>query len=452
MKIQRISQYQHELNFPNYLSSNADYRSAFLQSELGKIYQAIPWEALVKVLDLQDHKKGPQSIFSPRGKVGLMFLKHYAACSDSKLIEQLNANIDYQYFCDLYIPPSERLTNYKIVSEIRCDLAARLDIGEAQKVLVKHWLPHMENTNSATYDATCYESAIRYPTIEKLLWESVDWSYGQLQSLSAQAGVKCIRTKYRKWAIRYVQFSKMRRKSTKEKRALRRSLLKLLAKINKQLAYLEGLEVEYKVPPKYEQRRAAIQKVYEQQYQFFYEQVSPKDKIVSIDKPYLRPIVRGKEKKPVEFGAKVHKVQVDGISFIEHLSFDAFHEGNRLEDAIYMTQALCRSSLKIIGADGIYATNKNRRFVSSKNIQTDFKPKGKKSKHHQHKKLLAKAITKERASRLEGSFGTDKEHFLLKKIQARTKETETLWVFFGIHTSNALKIGRRITQKLKTAA
>ena len=28
-------------------------------------------------------------------------------------------------------------------------------------------------------------------------------------------------------------------------------------------------------------------------------------------------------------------------------------------------------------------------------------------------------ITKERATRMEGSFGTDKEHFLLKKIKAR---------------------------------
>ena len=53
---------------------------------------------------------------------------------------------------------------------------------------------------------------------------------------------------------------------------------------------------------------------------------------------------------------------------------------------------------------------------------------------------------------MEGSFGTDKEHFLLNRIKARTKETETLWIFFGIHTSNALKIGKRMTQKLTKAA
>ncbi len=61
-------------------------------------------------------------------------------------------------------------------------------------------------------------------------------------------------------------------------------------------------------------------------------------------------------------------------------------------------------------------------------------------------------ITKERASRLEGSFGTDKEHFLLKRNLARTKQTEILMIFFGIHTTNALKIGKRIARMTKIAA
>ncbi len=48
---------------------------------------------------------------------------------------------------------------------------------------------------------------------------------------------------------------------------------------------------------------------------------------MSISKDYIRPIVRGKEIKKVEFGAKVNKIQIDGLSFIEYISFDAFNEG-----------------------------------------------------------------------------------------------------------------------------
>ena len=44
------------------------------------------------------------------------------------------------------------------------------------------------------------------------------------------------------------------------------------------------------------------------------------DRIVSIDRHYVRPIVRGKETKSVEFGAKVNNIQIDDISFIEPIS------------------------------------------------------------------------------------------------------------------------------------
>ena len=37
-----------------------------------------------------------------------------------------------------------------------------------------------------------------------------------------------------------------------------------------------------------------------------------------------------------EYGAKVNNIQIDGISFIEHLSFKAFNEGIRLKDCIRM--------------------------------------------------------------------------------------------------------------------
>jgi hypothetical protein len=108
--------------------------------------------------------------------------------------------------------------------------------------------------------------------------------------------------------------------------------------------------------------------------------------------------------------------------------------------------------VKLVGADAIYATNANRKKLIQKKIRTDFKPKGRKGKHSKHKTLLKKMITKERASSLEGSLGTDKEHFLLKRIKARTQKTEVLWIFFRIHTSNALKFGKRMSQKLARSA
>lgn len=452
MKVRRISEFQSRIDFPNFDTNYERYLASFKSSDLGKIYNALPWADLVSTFGLSNKKKGPTSIFSPRGKIALMFLKNYCSTSDEKLIEQFNGNIFYQIFCDTLLDPGERIENFKIVSQIRCELASKLDIEVTEKVLMKNWKAYMSNLDSITCDATCYESSIKYPTDIKLLIDGVDWIYFQIQELSKRNGLRMPRTKYKKWKRRGISYSKMKKKRKKKRRALKRGLLRLLTKL---LGILDELELRYgfnSTQTNYLRRRHTISKILKQQSDKFYKGIVPKHAIVSIDKPYIRPIVRGKENKSVEFGAKLHKLQIDGISFIEHISFEAFHEGNRLKQTIWKAQKLTNKKVKLLGADAIYATNANRKYVSSKKIQTDFKPKGRAGRHRKHKDQISAMITKERASRLEGSFGTDKAYFLLNKVKARTKENEILWIFCGIHCSNALNIGRRMCKSHAVAA
>jgi len=444
MKIQRISEFQHEFSFLSSSESLDAFYARFLESDLGKIYLATPWESLVKTLAIKEQTLGSKMIFSPKGRIALMILKHYACCSDRKLIEQLNSNIDYQFFCDIHLG-IHRLTNFKIVSQIRCELADKLDIDLLEKDLFTHWSPYIDSKSQITVDATCYESELRYPTPQKLLWEAVDWLYRQLRETCKEVGIKMIRSKYIKWKKRYFGFSKMRRKTNKKRKPLTRALLHLLDKL---INFEKHLRSQHQLTftTTYYRRVATIKKIQLQQLEYFKTGVSPKNRIVSIQKDYLRPIVRGKEVKPVEFGAKVNKLQIDGINFIEHLNFNAFNEGTRLKNTVYKAQSLTKTKLKILGADAIYATNKNRNFVTKYNIKTDFKRKGKLPKDYKQEKKLKAIITKERATRLEGSFGKEKEHYHLKKIRAKTKHTEKLWICFGIHTANALEIGRRMYQ------
>ena len=113
---------------------------------------------------------------------------------------------------------------------------------------------------------------------------------------------------------------------------------------------LEQSYITRSVTDQYTQRRQTIQFILTQQSGKFYDGIRPNGAIVSIDKPYLRPIVRGKEVKPVEFGAKVHKLQIDGISFIEHLSFDAYNEGTRMSQNLFKTQSLTHTKRKDFGS------------------------------------------------------------------------------------------------------
>lgn len=104
-------------------------------------------------------------------------------------------------------------------------------------------------------------------------------------------------------------------------------------------------------------------------------------------------------------------------------------------------------------ADRIYATNANRTYCRQNKITTNFEPKGKqKVAHIEQNKIMRAVLNKERNSRLEGSFGNDKNHYLLQKVNARNELTEKCWIFFGIMTANASIITNRMQKAIKLAA
>jgi hypothetical protein len=158
------------------------------------------------------------------------------------------------------------------------------------------------------------------------------------------------------------------------------------------------------LPKSYYTKIKIIRKVLQQQQEIFETGNSVPDRIVSISKSYIRPIVRGKEVKAVEFGAKVNMIQFDGINFIEHLSFNAFNEGTRLIKSIRYGRSLF-GKISCISADNIYATNANRKYSTAAHIVNNFKRKGRAGKHEEHRLIIAKELRKERTIRMEGSFG-----------------------------------------------
>ena len=107
-----------------------------------------------------------------------MMLRAYTGFSDRQLVEHLNGNIHYQLFCGIMTAPSFPITNYKIVSTIRNEIASGLGIDSLQQVLASHWKPYLEHLHVYMTDTTYYESYMRFPTDMKLLWESIESSTG----------------------------------------------------------------------------------------------------------------------------------------------------------------------------------------------------------------------------------------------------------------------------------
>ena len=86
-------------------------------------------------------------------------------------------------------------------------------------------------------------------------------------------------------------------------------------------------------------------------------------------------------------------------------------------------------------------------------IQTSFVQKGKRVKEKREKDFVRQELARVRATAMEESFGTQKEHYSLRRIKARKKETEILYIFFGIHTANVVQLAEKLMeQQLAEAA
>jgi len=295
-------------------------------------------------------------------------------------------------------------------------------------------------------DATCYESYIRYPSDVKLLWECCEWVYDkQLFKLCRELCIARPRSKYKEQKFKQLSYAKRKKKTYQQMNRRKKSLLHLLDKgigqlqeiLNKGPQTDAGLFATLKT----------IKTIYDQQY-YLYTHPGSKlsDRIVSLCKPWVRAIVRGKENKPVEFGPKVHMMQVGGINLIEHYSYANFNECTRLKVSTIKHKRLF-TDCNQLAADRIYATNKNRSFLSEKKITTNFVSKAKAKKAP-----LKRILSTLRNTYLEGSFGTEKEHYGLRKIKARLEHTERVWVYMGVLTANLVRMATKLENKQKQVA
>ena len=436
------------------------YRETFEKSELGRMKKILPLHEMAESFGLVSKsmapKRGRKSYFTPEGKVALMFLKMKTQMSFPKLMEELNGNIHYQLFCDILIDPVHPLTNYKLLDGIAAELAGRVKIQELQNLLAEAWKPYMKNLDTLFTDATCYESEMRYPTDQKLLWECVERGYDLMCKASRQLGIHRPRTKFLDVEKANLTYRKQRKHTRSQTRKITRRLLDLLGKILREMRKMEREHQDSKLFTTREKRTIdIITKVYRQQCSHFRSgdaRESIPNRIVSVSKPYVRPIVRGKETKNVEFGAKCNNILVDGISFIEKLSFNAFNEGTRLPHCIKMHRRLFGVDAKKIGGDTSYAGASNRDLCKELKIQTSFVKRGKPFKEKNEKDFVRQELARVRATAMEGSFGTQKEHYSMRRIKARRKETEILYIFFGIHTANAVLLAERLMERQQEEA
>src|SRR5690606_17618364 len=168
-----------------------------------------------------------------------------------------------------------------------------------------------------------------------------------------------------------------------------------------------------------------IHELYRQQFQMWSERKHQiEDRIVSIHQPHVRPIVRGKAKARVEFGAKIAVSMTKGYAFMDRMSWDNFNESTTLIDVIESYRSRMGYYPAVVQADQIYRTRENRNFCKQHGIRLSGPALGRPPKDGQtsEQRNLVKQDAGERNA-IEGKFGEGKRKYGLGRIRARLAET-----------------------------
>ncbi|MFD1675960.1 IS5 family transposase [Alicyclobacillus fodiniaquatilis] len=147
------------------------------------------------------------------------------------------------------------------------------------------------------------------------------------------------------------------------------------------------------------------------------------DRIVSIAQPNVRPIVRGKAKANVEFGAKIAISVVEGYALMEKTSWDSFNEGTTLIESVERYKERFGCYPEAILADKIYRTRDNHRYCREHAIRLSGPKLGRPPKQvdRAQKKLERKDMSERNA--VEGKFGEGKRVYGLGLIRTRLRQT-----------------------------
>lgn len=315
----------------------------------------------------------------------LMIQKKYDY-SDRELVEQIRENPYYQYFIGLPGYQDEQPFSPSLLVEFRKRLTDEILI-EINEMIYEYNTPDdppstggssdgdtspegEENQGTLILDATCAPQQISFPQDVNLLNEGRENIESIIDDICYEHNYYKPRM-YRQNARKdYLNLAKCKKRSAKK---IRKAIKKQLQYLRRDLRYIDDFmeceDIEF--TEKQLQRIQVIREVYQQQEYMYLNNVhSVPNRIVSISQPYIRPIVRGKAKAPVEFGAKLDmSIDETGFARLERLSFDAYNESDVLIESIKKYHQRAGHYPERVLVDQIYRNRTNRAFCKEHNIR-----------------------------------------------------------------------------------
>jgi len=417
--------------------------------------EIIPWNKIEdKYATLFESTTG--TVAKPlRMALGSLMIQKEYDFSDRALVEQLQENPYFQYFIGLAgfqleapFAPSllvefrKRLTE-DILMDIN-ELILKGDNDDDQPTsgggADEGSDTQEENKGTLILDATCAPQNIEFPQDINLLNEIREKLEGIIDAICSRENLDKPRT-YRKMARR--DYLKLARSKKRTAGRIRKAIRQQLQYIRRDRGYLSRFEKQgIMLNEKESKLLQVLDKVYEQQ-KFMYDNDvhTIENRIVSISQPYIRPIVRGKSKAQVEFGAKLDLSIARGYGRIEKISFEAYNESEVLAEVIERYKQRTGHYPERILADKIYRNRNNLAYCKERNIRLSGPPLGRPRKDAIIDK---KAEYRDNADRVEveRAFSLAKGSYGLGLIRTKLEETTRGSIVLSILVMN-------INRKLK---
>ncbi len=455
----------------------------------------IPWDKLASIYHKTLSSDQGAPAIDARIVIGAFVVKHKMKLDDRETIECIRENMYVQYFLGLSNYTTQDVFDRSLFTTLRYRLGAdKFDQMSASLISTALGLLNDQSENEASIDAsqdddgpedsspslveeqqqgeqaepdkketesivkspkakgklkldaTIADQMIKYPTDLDLLNDSRQESERIIDALCEKLEVEKPRTYRRKARQNYLSLAKKKKKSTKEIRKVIGKQLNYLSRNLKSIhTLLDKFEsIAFPLSHRDQQIFFVIQHIYAQQRQMNKEQSHQcDDRIVNIYQPYVRPMVRGKAKALVEFGAKLGVSEFNGYARINTLSWNAYHEGGDLKKQVEEYRNLYGHYPSVVIADKIYGTRENRNWLTQLGIRYSGKPLGRPSKQSQtpYQKSRARKENGER-NHVEGKFGQAKNGYNLNKIRARRARTSESWIACIFFVMNLTKFSK----------
>lgn len=423
-----------------------------------RLAHQIPWDSIVSVYDKQmNNAITGASHVNGRVVIGSLVIKHICKLSDEETLLQIQENMYMQYFIGYSGFSNEAPFDSSLFVEIRKRLGPE-QINTINEKIYELSInkenrdqPGDSSANDETrepkepgthqgkllIDASVAPQDIAYPTDLNILNDAreksqliIDVLFNPL--LHGELKPRTYRKKARHAYLRTAQ------KKMKTKNEICSALGKQLRFLKRNIGHIHRmLDVFETIPLNQAQYKylLVIQETYRQQKEMYQTKTHSIDhRIVSIHQPHVRPIVRGKEKAKVEFGSKINLSLVNGFSFLDYLSWEAYNEGTLLMDSVEQYKRRHGFLPQEVLADKIYCNRENRQRLKELGVRLIAKPLGRPSA------VNVEHVRPGERNPIEGKFGQAKTAYGLDRIRARLSQTSESWIASIILVLNLVKL------------